>query len=45
MSIRIQILDYNYSATDGANLISNGSFTSATDWDEGTGWNLSLIHI
>ena len=41
MSIRIQILDYNYSATDGANLISNGSFTSATDWDEGTGWNIS----
>tara|TARA_R110002012_G_scaffold320336_1_gene543292 strand:+ start:19 stop:3105 length:3087 start_codon:yes stop_codon:yes gene_type:complete len=42
MSIRIQILDYNYSATDSpTNLISNGSFDSATDWDEGTGWNIA----
>lgn len=42
MSIRIQILDYKYSATDSpTNLISNGSFASATDWDEGTGWNIA----
>ena len=41
MSVKIEILDYKYGAFQGAQMISNDSFTSSADWSLGTGWSIS----
>ena len=41
MSVKIEILDYKYGEFEGTQMISNYSFTSASDWDLGTGWAIS----
>ena len=40
MSVKIEILDYVYGEVEGAQMISNYSFTSYADWDLGTGWSI-----
>ena len=41
MSVKIEILDYVYGEVEGAQMISNYSFTSSADWDLGTGWSIA----
>ena len=39
--ISIQILDYKYGEFEGAQMISDSSFSSSADWNLGTGWAIS----
>ena len=41
MSVKIEILDYVYGETKGAQMLSNTSFTSSSDWFLGSGWTIS----
>lgn len=41
MSVKIEILDYVYGEVEGAQMISNYSFTSSADWYLGTGWSIA----
>ena len=41
MSVKIEILDYKYGSFQGAQMISNDSFTSSADWNTGSGWSIA----
>jgi len=41
MSVKIEILDYVFGEFEGAQMITNPSFSSSSNWDLGTGWAIA----